>query len=149
MKKRFDNVFQFKIILDGITPPIWRRVEVPENYSFWDLHVAIQDAMGWVDYYLHEFLMSDPLTGVETRIGVPDEEFGFYKEIVPENEQNITHWFSMKNKSARYVYDFGDGWKHRILLGKILPRDKNVKYPICTGGKKTCLPEDCGGIWGY
>jgi len=23
---------------------------VPEAYSFWDLHVAIQDAMGWIDW---------------------------------------------------------------------------------------------------
>jgi hypothetical protein len=28
---------------------------VPAAYSFWDLHVAIQDAMGWHDVHLHEF----------------------------------------------------------------------------------------------
>ena len=48
------RIYQFKIELDGATPTIWRRIQVPETYSFWDLHVAIQDAMGWLDYHLHE-----------------------------------------------------------------------------------------------
>ena len=46
MAAKFDNVYQFKITLKGSKPSIWRRIQVPENYSFWDLHVAIQDAMG-------------------------------------------------------------------------------------------------------
>jgi hypothetical protein len=43
-----NRIYQFKVELKGITPLIWRRIQVPENYSFWDLHVAIQDAMGWL-----------------------------------------------------------------------------------------------------
>ena len=49
MAKHFDTVYQFKVTLQGIRPPIWRGIQVPGNYSFWDLHVAIQDAMGWWD----------------------------------------------------------------------------------------------------
>jgi hypothetical protein len=48
-RKAPNRIYQFKIELTGITPLIWRRIQVPENYSFWDLHVAIQDAMGWLD----------------------------------------------------------------------------------------------------
>ena len=36
------------------------RIRVPASYSFWDLHVAIQDSMGWLDYHLHEFRVLDP-----------------------------------------------------------------------------------------
>ena len=60
MKKKFNQVYQFKITLDEIKPPIWRRIQVPETYTFWDLHVAIQDAMGWLDYHLHEFEILNP-----------------------------------------------------------------------------------------
>ncbi|GEM_PF-5178876 len=42
-------VFQFKIELVGIEPTIWRKFEVPADANFWDLHVAIQDCMGWLD----------------------------------------------------------------------------------------------------
>ena len=43
-------IYQFKITLYEIEPRIWRRIQVPVKYSFWDFHVAIQDAMGWLDY---------------------------------------------------------------------------------------------------
>ena len=48
-------IYQFTITLKEITPAIWRRLQVPATYTFWDLHVAFQDAMGWLDYHLHVF----------------------------------------------------------------------------------------------
>ena len=149
MRKKFGQVYQFKITLKGTKPPIWRRIQVPETYTFWDLHVAIQDAMGWEDYHLHEFELVNPFTGIKTRVGIPDEEFDLGREILPEWKQKIADWFSMENRSADYTYDFGDGWKHNVKLEKILPRDKNISYPTCLTGKRACPPEDCGGVWGY
>src|SRR5512138_3018002 len=54
------QVYQFKLALVGVEPPIWRRIQVPETYSFWDLHVALQDAMGWLDHHLHLFRVPGP-----------------------------------------------------------------------------------------
>ena len=73
MKKDSIKVCQFKITLNDIKPPVWRRIQVPETYSFWDLHVAIQDAMGWFDCHLHEFNIKEPKTNKEVFIGLPDE----------------------------------------------------------------------------
>lgn len=42
------SVFQFRITFLDVKPPVWRRIQVPADYSFWDLHVAIQDSMGWL-----------------------------------------------------------------------------------------------------
>lgn len=53
--EKFDNVYQFKITLKDVEPPVWRRVLVPETCTFYDLHTIIQDAMGWEDYHLHAF----------------------------------------------------------------------------------------------
>ncbi|MDR1968130.1 MAG: plasmid pRiA4b ORF-3 family protein, partial [Burkholderiaceae bacterium] len=46
---------QFKITLLGIRPAIWRRIQVPDSYTFEDLHMAIQIAMGWKNCHLHMF----------------------------------------------------------------------------------------------
>ena len=147
MKKKFNNVYQFKITLEGAKPPIWRRIQVPETYTFRDLHVAIQDAMGWGDGHLHEFKMTDPSTGSVVSMGIPGEDFG--EEILPEHRRKIAKYFSMENRSAEYVYDFGDNWEHDIQLEKILPGEKGATYPVCIKGKRACPPEDCGGLWGY
>ena len=149
MKKKYNQVYQFKITLEGIRPPIWRRIQVPETYTFLDLHVAIQDAMGWSDYHLHLFEVGDPSTGMKIEIGIPEKEFGEYGETLQERNKKIADYFSMENRTADYVYDFGDNWEHKIQLEKILPREKNVNYPVCIKGKRACPPEDCGGIWGY
>jgi len=40
------QLLRFRIELEEIEPSIWREIVVPSSYSFWDLHVAVQDAMG-------------------------------------------------------------------------------------------------------
>jgi len=54
----------------------------------------------------------------------------------------------MENRTAHYMYDFGDSWMHHIRLEKILPRDP-VDYLMCIDGKRACPPKDCGGVWRY
>ncbi len=146
-QKKFEKVYQFKIELRGIKPPIWRRIQVPETYTFWELHVAIQDAMGWTDTHLHEFEVINPLDGETLRIGSPDEDFK--DGVIPDWKMSIAIIFSEKNPRAHYIYDFGDTWGHEIKLEKILPREKGVDYPRCIDGRRACPPEDCGGVWGY
>ncbi len=47
MNKEFDGkIYQFRIELLDIEPAIWRRIQVPADYTFGGLHVALQDAMG-------------------------------------------------------------------------------------------------------
>jgi len=144
------NVYQFKITLLGIEPPVWRRIQVPESYTFWDLHVAIQDSMGWRDCHLHQFTLAKPSTGGVHEIGIPgDDDFSMGESVLPGWKQKIASWFTMNNSEAEYVYDFGDDWEHTIVLEKILPAEENVRYPICIKGERACPPEDCGSIPGY
>ena len=106
--------------------------------------------MGWSDYHLHEFVLKDLSGGRKIYIGIPDEgDFDFGKETLAGWEKKIAEWFSMENRTADYVYDFGDNWEHGIRLEKILPREEGVNYPRCIAGKRACPPEDCGSIPGY
>ena len=143
-------VYQFKITLKDTKPPIWRRIQVPSTYTFWDLHVAIQDAMDWQDYHLHEFRVQSK-TGETLMLGIPsDEDFGMYEEsVLPCWEHKISTYAEKIPSSFVYIYDFGDDWLHKIDLEKILPAEPGVTYPQCIKGKRASPPEDCGGPWGY
>jgi len=147
MHKKFNQVYQFKITLKELEPLIWRQIQIPETYSFWDLHVAIQDVMSWLDYHLHLFTIHNPLIGRKVKIGIPDDEFP--EDALAGWNQKIADYFSMKNNTADYLYDFGDDWEHTVVLEKILPRETGIKYPVCIAGEKACPPEDCGGTDGY
>ncbi|MBA4387231.1 MAG: hypothetical protein C0404_04575 [Verrucomicrobia bacterium] len=140
-------VYQFKITLMDISPAIWRRILVPAEYSFWDLHVAITDCMPWMDHHQHVFRIKDPKTGKRMALGVPDEE----GELTFETgwEHKLSDYFTAQNNKAMYEYDFGDSWLHEILFeGEQVP-EPAVKYPRCVEGKRACPPEDVGGVPGY
>ena len=145
-RKDFNSIYQFKVSLLGLRPEIWRRIQVPGHYTFWDLHVAIQDCMGWLDYHLHAFRIVDPTSSQIEEIGIPDEDGEL--PIAPGWERRLSDYFSPENNKAEYEYDFGDSWQHEIVLEAILPREAN-SYPRCIGGERACPPEDCGGIDGY
>ena len=135
--------------MEDIKPKIWRRIQVPENYSFWDLHVAIQDAMGWLDCHLHQFHVRNTKLCEPEFIGIPDESEDYDIPTLAGWKVFIADHFSLKNKKMLYEYDFGDRWDHDISLEKILPKGSEIKYPICIAGERACPPEDCGGSYGY
>lgn len=144
------STLQFKVTLDEVEPPVWRRIEVPAGYSFWDLHVAIQDAMGWLDYHLHVFLVRNPETGESEEIGIPDEgAFVGDPVALPGWETPVARYFRKLGDCATYEYDFGDGWVHEIELEAVSRRQPGTKYPRCLDGEGACPPEDCGGPGGY
>jgi Plasmid pRiA4b ORF-3-like protein len=145
MTPRFSLVHQFRIELAGSRPPIWRRIQVPAWYTFWDLHVAIQDAMGWKDYRLHEFTLLDDEVE-DLRIGIPDDEA---LDVLAGWQIPITHFFGKLRTRLRYTYDFGDDWEHDLVYEGRLRRSPGITYPLCLEGARACPPEDCGGLPDY
>ena len=140
------QVYQFKITLIDTQPDIWRVIQVPDHYNFWDLHVAIQDAMGWLDCHLHEFNFASDKELI--RIGMPDEESDNSNTLLGW-EVNIKTHFEKVGTISRYTYDFGDGWEHEVVLEAILPLNSATRYPLCIAGERACPPEDCGGVPGF
>ena len=148
-RRRFPVVHQFLIVLTDTDPLVWRRIQVPDRYSFWDLHVAIQDAMGWHDSHLHEFTVVDPRTQRAQRIGMPDTEDMDERLLLPDSQVLIADYFRDGGPPALYTYDFGDDWHHLVAYEGISPPEPSVRYPLCVAGARTCPPEDCGGVHGF
>lgn len=143
--KKSDLLFQFKITLLDIRPPIWRRIQIPDC-TLADLHEYIQVTFGWLNSHLHQFEIdgerySQPSPdGDDYELDFKDEAGILISKLLPKSGER-TKWI--------YEYDFGDGWRHEVLFEGFPPKDPKVKYPLCLEGKRACPPEDCGGPWGY
>lgn len=133
-------VYQLKMTLQSIRPPIWRRVQV-KDCTLAKLDDLIQICMGWGGGHLHAF----EIGGVE--FGAPDP-FGM-AEYEDERRMKLSQVVAEGFKKFTYTYDFGDDWRHVIQVEKTLPADPDVRYPRCLTGARACPPEDCGGPWGY
>ena len=138
------TVYQLKITLRDIRPPIWRRVQVQGSETLEHLHYVAQIAMGWTNSHLHSFSVE----GIE--YGVPMPDLGFDElGLKDESKVKLGKLIAGEKFKFFYQYDFGDSWEHEILVEKVLKVDVEVDYPICLKAKRACPPEDCGGIWGY
>jgi hypothetical protein len=139
---RSGAVFQLKITLQDIKPPIWRRVLVDGTSPLDNVHEVIQAAFGWWNYHLHEFEVDGTAYGVPD----PDDDWG-----PPVNDERKVRLDTVAHKGSRieYIYDFGDHWRHKISVEKVLPADPTTTVPACIDGRRACPPEDCGGTWGY
>jgi DNA invertase Pin-like site-specific DNA recombinase len=134
-------VYQLKVSLKNLKPLIWRRIQVAETTNLNELHLIIQEVMGWENYHLHQFSIG----GVN--YGQPQQGYGI--EVRNEKTVKLSDVVSGEKFKFNYTYDFGDDWEHSIVVEKILPFLCEVRYPICLAGKRACPPEDCGGTWGY
>jgi hypothetical protein len=139
------SVYQLKISLEGAAPPLWRRIQIPSEASLGFLHDVIQLAFGWADAHLHRF---EDARGREW--GDPSRDTGFFGPPVADEEGVALNSVVWTERSVlRYEYDFGDSWRHKIEVEKILPLCPDVTYPRCTGGRRAASPaEDIGGLWG-
>lgn len=139
-----EQIYQLKISLSELTPPVWRRIQVPSRMTLGDLHSLIQVAMGWDNSHMHQFRVGKTCYGP-----LYPEDFDGVTETKDEDKTTIGEVLTKPKAKLGYEYDFGDGWEHDVILEKILPPEQGVKYPVCTDGKRACPPEDCGGVWGY
>jgi hypothetical protein len=139
------RVYQLKITIKDIRPPVWRRVRVPGNVTFFRLHDIIQDAFGWIDTHLHEFIVG------EVRYGNPEdyEEYGTDFEYHDEQRSILQRVVRRAGEHFEYHYDYGDNWRHDILVEKLEAPGPGDMKPVCVGGRRCCPPEDCGGPWRY
>ena len=137
--------YQLKITIKGSKPPIWRRVVVPEQFTFCQLHQAIQGAFGWCDYHLHKFEFKKP--GLLIRETWEEDDLAESRgcDVLEEGTQIGT--LITENPRFIYTYDFGDTWEHQILMEKEV--EYEYSYPQVLKYKGDNIPEDCGGIGGY
>lgn len=134
------QIYQLKVTLLDVTPPVWRRVLVPAAYTLDRIHRVIQYAMGWQAYHLHSFDIGGE------QYGEPDPVGGLGVDDELETRLDAV---AGKGDVLRYTYDFGDWWEHDVTVEDVLAADPDERYPVCVDGARACPPEDVGGAFGY
>jgi hypothetical protein len=139
----FNEIATLRIELKDTDPVIWRQVEAPTSITLKVLHDIIQQTIGWFDYHLWEFTIG------KQRYGLPmDDDWGTEpcKEATKIRLRDV---LKARKTIIDYVYDFGDGWEHRIIVTDVRVGDPKIAYPRYIGGEGAGPPEDCGGVPGF
>jgi hypothetical protein len=143
-KKKTNAIFQLKVSLSDIEPPVWRAIHLPEDTKLPRLHRILQLLFNWEDYHLHDFIVGRHV------YSVPDPEDAFNeRKASDERLVPLNRIVGRVGDTFDYVYDFGDDWRHEILLEAILLPSPEAYYPRCIAGARNGPPEDAGGPGGY
>lgn len=137
------GAYQFKVVIKGSKPPIWRRIVVPQGITFETLHQIIQAAFCWSDCHLYEFELRT--RGIRV---APDSEYADFQMPGTISSDTVIDGLVADTKKFTYTYDFGDNWEHTIEVEKLL-EDENAPWARVIKYKGDVIPEDCGGIYGY
>jgi hypothetical protein len=73
----------------------------------------------------------------------------YERKVIDERRKRLRDVVSRVGTRMVYVYDFGDDWRHDVLLEAILLPEPDQQYPRCIAGERRGPPEDVGGPPGY
>lgn len=142
--------YRIKVELLDSSPPIWRRLDITSDMPLPRLHLVIQEAMGWWNCHLHEFIHSGSRRDPEAeRFESYDHPDAGENGSLDEADVRVDELLHAPGEKILYWYDFGDDWMHRITLEQVLPRERDAPAAHLVTGRRACPPEDCGGIHHY
>lgn len=128
------DIYQFRIVMRGISPLIWRRLLVRHDTTLAQLHHILQFLFDWSGEHLHEF-------------HIYGKDYG--DNGADTRDVRLRDFRLRPGERFWYVYDFGAYWQCDIRLEASLSADPKRSYPVCIGGKGAPPPEHCRSPWAY
>jgi len=138
------------LLLDGADAV--RNVRVQANISFGQLHKILQRAFCWQDYHLCSFGLvkewsKNYYSDSDVRLVYDEEDLEDYPDAKLMGEVKLSDYLP-EYKKIQYIYDFGDGWLHRIELTDTIDGCEEI-VPLLLSGEGDAPPEDSGGPVGF
>lgn len=93
--KKNRAIYQLKVVLQDIDPPIWRRIHIWNDSTLSQLHRTLQIVMGWEDCHLHEFLIGPRTYSVPS----PDDDM-YERKVIDERKVRLRDVVSQVETAA-------------------------------------------------
>jgi hypothetical protein len=135
------DIYRLRVVIAGISPLIWRRLEVTADTTVAGLHAILQAVFGWSGEYLHRFVIGGTEYGI-AHLGGP----GFRDDA---REVRLADLGLREGERFCYEYNFFAAWRVNLRVEQIACAQPERAYPRCTGGRRAGPPEDWDGPWAH
>ena len=133
------TVYQLRAVIAGISPLIWRRLEVTAGTTAAGLHNIVQAVFGWSGEHLHRFVIG----GTEYGTGYAGGP-GFRDDA---RQVRLAGLGLREGERFVYEYNFSAAWRVDLRAEQMACARPGLAYPRCTGGRRAGPPEDWDGPW--
>ncbi|CAG7816317.1 unnamed protein product [Allacma fusca] len=149
------KLYQFKIRLADTDPEVWRRVDIPGDFTIDQFGRTVVRSIGWIPDYPFTFFgpnreIIKNLSRSEEFYTDEDKKKRRSKRLQKKDSTKITvsELYSMKKKMS-VIHMGNECWIHVIELEEIKDNVGRKWYPKCIAGANACPPDECGGSDGY
>jgi hypothetical protein len=109
----YPKLYQIKVTLLDVEPPIWRRFVAPSFMSLGHLHTLLQSVMGWKKTHACAFTINGNRFTLHGGFSVDSM---WDKDPSYDAEDYELCQLIKPGMTFHYEYDFGDGWEHEIVV---------------------------------
>ncbi|MCQ2078542.1 MAG: plasmid pRiA4b ORF-3 family protein [archaeon] len=136
------TAYRLKIKLMDIGKAMYRVVLVPSDMLFRDLDTLIRATMGWCGDHLSMFELPE----LKIEISEPDRGDRLFRinEHRDDDKEILSDYLGRR---IIYTYDFGDNWRHDVVLEEVVEED--ITCPRLLKARGFAYLEDTGGPWSF
>ncbi|HOY68274.1 MAG TPA: plasmid pRiA4b ORF-3 family protein [Candidatus Ozemobacteraceae bacterium] len=132
------RVFEIFCEIEGVTPPVWRRMELAETLSLKGVHAALQAVMGWRGEYPACFSAAGTLWPIGDWPDPGRDAAGL----------TLGGLRDLAGDEFFYDYEPDDPWRVRCRF-EAESRADAIRPPTCLAGGRAAPPDGVGGREGY
>ncbi len=111
-------------VTPGAQPDIWRDVEIAEDQTLDDLHLAIQNAFEWKNDHLYSFFMSGRALDLATEIGSPWSDARQHAHQVEVGKLDLE-----PQRKFLYYFDYAERHEFDVQVVAVNPSAPKKNYP--------------------
>ena len=125
------RIYRFRVLIDDKSEA-FRDIEIRNEQTFFDLHVAIKKAFGFTGEEMASFYVSDEAWDKGTEIPLADLGFAEDGGTPPALMKEVLISDHMRSTKQRYlyVYDFLLNWNFMVELVHAGEPVKGKRYPV-------------------